>query len=167
MNQKKSGALYQQALSKAQGRRPNWKTVLEMLERASRQGSREAAYALATWYLHGKDGVLRKNVAAGTKLLRMSANRGYPQALYDLGVSYDLGIGVKENAERAFMNYLEAALRGDADATFEVATCFFHGDGIQQNKKLAMIYFKRAMELGSYKKDRSPLTIAMERTLIQ
>ena len=141
--------MYDEALSLARGQNPDLLQVLAMLEGALSQGDARAAYALGTWYIHGKEPALRKNLKEGVRLLRVAAAAGVPDALYDLAVCYQKGAGVVKNELRAVILYLEAGLRGEAGALKEVGRCFYHGYGVARNTKVARVFLDRAAELGS------------------
>lgn len=121
--------------------------VLHLLNGALEAGSGDAAYALATWYLHGKPPLVSRNLRKALALFRVAAKAGVASALYELAVCYQQGEGVKRDAGRAFQYYLQAALKGDADAVVEVARCFKYGYGIERNSAASRVFLKRAAEL--------------------
>ena len=49
--------------------------------------------------------------------------------------------------------YLKAAIRGSKEAIWEVSRCYHFGVGVKKNKELADIWYDRAEELGSIRKD--------------
>jgi TPR repeat protein len=112
-----------------------------MLEDALSRGDARAAYALGTWYIHGREPAVRKNLKEGVRLLRVAAAAGVPDALYDLAVCYQKGAGVAKNELRALALYLKAGLRGEPG--------FYHGYGVARNTKIARVFLDRAAELGS------------------
>jgi TPR repeat protein len=120
-----------------------------MLEDALSRGDARAAYALGTWYIHGREPTVRKNLKEAVRLLRIAAAAGVPDALYDLAVCYQKGAGVVKNELRAAALYLEAGLRGEAGGLKEIGRCFYHGYGVDRNTKIARVFLDRAAELGS------------------
>ncbi|WP_292972119.1 hypothetical protein [Mucilaginibacter sp.] len=50
----KGDRLYHKALSKAYSEETDLESIFELLERSLAQNNPKAAYALGTWYLHGK-----------------------------------------------------------------------------------------------------------------
>ena len=139
---------YQLALREALKKRPDYKQVLALLKRALKQGDPYAAYALATWYLHGSRG-FKKDIRKGTALLKQAAQGAVASANYDLAVSHENGIGVRKNEKRAFELYLTAALLGDKSAFFETGRCYFYGIGTKQDRRTAKIWLTRAKQLGA------------------
>jgi len=100
------------------------------LRQAAEKEYPPAVYALATWYLHGRE--VKKNHKRAATLLRKAADAGFPPAEYDLAVCYELGSGVKKNLVKAFGYYLRAANNCDIDAQAEVARCFYLRDRNQE-----------------------------------
>jgi TPR repeat protein len=142
-------SLYDEALSLARVKNPDLAQVRTMLEDALSRGDARAAYALGTWYIHGREPAVRKNLKEGVRLLRVAAAAGVPDALYDLAVCYQKGAGVAKNELRALALYLKAGLRGEPGALKEVGRCFYHGYGVARNTKIARVFLDRAAELGS------------------
>lgn len=106
-------------------RRADGVRAVEALER---KGDPLAAYAVATWRLHGSHGHVRDETAAAP-LLQYAADRGVPEAIYDLGQLIEgRRLGPKPRRE-AFTRYLTAAILGDRDAAHEVVRCTYHGIG--------------------------------------
>lgn len=130
--------LYEAALAGAKSGSMKPIEVSKDLEKASLLGSSDATYALATWYLHGT--FFKKNIATGTRLLKMASEAGIAHACYDLAYSFEAGIGVKQNLPKAFQLYMEAAMRGDASANTDVARCLWHGIGTRKNRTLADLW---------------------------
>jgi uncharacterized protein len=83
-----------------------------LLIRADKRGDPRATYALATWWLHGKDILVKKNLRKAVGLLRKAAD-AHPDATFDLAVSYEKGRGVRKSQKMAAKLYLKAALLGD------------------------------------------------------
>lgn len=137
---------YQRALVEARKKRPDNKKVLALLNNAMKKKDPNAAYALATWYLHGH--IFEKNINKGTKLLLRAARASVPDANYDLAVSYEKGVGVKKSAGRAFQLYLMAALLGEKQSLYEVGRCYYYGIGIRKDIKTARIWLRRAKQVG-------------------
>lgn len=129
---------YEKALRLARSKSQNLEKISKLLAESAELGSGEAAYALATWYLHGN--YFKTNLQKGTRLLRSAAKSGVPLACFDLAVSYEKGIILDQNFEKAFQLYMEASLRGDIAARKEVARCLWHGIGTPKNRTLANLW---------------------------
>jgi uncharacterized protein len=141
---------YAAALKEAQKKSADWERAFKLLNRAFRAGSAEAAYALATWHLHGRH--VTKNLRTALKLLRHAAKRNVPEALFDLAVCYEKGVGVKRNVRAAAEYYLRAALHGDHQAFSSVGRCYYHGIGVSKDRRLAWVWLDKGQELTLSKK---------------
>lgn len=119
--------------------------VYSLLEKALDQGDADAAYMLGNWFMHGKH--VEKNLRKATTLMRYAARNNVPAALYDMAVSYEKGNGVKKDARLAMEHYLRATIYGNQQAFHAVGRCYYCGVGVDENKRLARIWFKRAKEL--------------------
>ena len=153
MNGSDAEALFDRAMLEMRSEGSDTASVVRSLRQAIDAGSPHAAYALATWYLHGKDGIIPQDYAEAVKLLELAAEAHHPEALYDLGVCYYNGEGVDKNPGRAFELYLQAALHGDEDAVFKVGRSYFYGDGVAEDRRVADIWLDRAHELGTYEEE--------------
>jgi TPR repeat protein len=140
---------YEKALREMRSQKPNVRRALTWLQRAYKAGSADATYALATWYLFGQEPYIKQDIKHGNDMLRMAAAAGHGDALYDLGASYEMGVGLRKNTKKAFELYVRAALRGDAVAVNEVARCYHFGIGIAKDRRLSKIWYERARELGT------------------
>jgi uncharacterized protein len=72
-------------------------------------------------------------------MLRQAGRAGIPDALFDLGRSYEIGFGVAKSLQKAADCYIESALKGDMDAVYEVIRCVYWGIGLRRNKRLAYL----------------------------
>ena len=86
--------LVQQARELTIQKNPDFEKAYALLLQAYEAGSAEATYAIATWYLHGQ--YLKTDFRIGTKYLKKAANQNWPDALYDLAISYEGGLHVKK-----------------------------------------------------------------------
>jgi len=131
---------------------PDYEQAYKLLDLAYKRGSPEATYAIATWYLHGGH-FLEQDYVKGTEYLKKAAEMKWPDAMYDLAVSYERGVYVSKNQKKAFLLYLQSALRGSSEAVYEVSRCYYFGIGTRKNKVLGAIWYDRAEELGSVRND--------------
>lgn len=141
-----SGTSYEKALREMEREKPNFKLVMELLNHGIQSGDAKAAYALGTWYLHGKN--VRKNTNKAIELLKKAAKENIPEACFDLAVFFETGKNDTKDDKAAFQFYLKAAIRNDAQAIYEVGRCYYYGVGTKKNKAMADIWLERAQELG-------------------
>ncbi len=100
--------------------------VGEKLELArAADGSKD--YRVALRHLNG-DGV-QKNATEGVAWLERSAQQGYANAQYDLGVALRDGVGASADDQRALTWLRLAAEAGDPRAQFEVGRMYVAGKG--------------------------------------
>lgn len=142
---------YLSALKIMQSKAPDKAKAFKYLQRAFELKDASAAYALATWYLHGI--YVKKDLKRGVKFLRQAISTEYiPEAFYDLAISYEKGLGIKKDEKKAYDLYLNAAIWGHKKSYFEVGRCLFYGLGVSKNKSLARSWLKRAEILGYERK---------------
>jgi uncharacterized protein len=84
---------------------------VKKLHKLGHKGDLQAQILLHIMYKHGTDGV-DKNDAEATAWTRKLANRGIPNAQYDLGSNYATGQGVPQDYEVAKKWYRMAAAQG-------------------------------------------------------
>ncbi len=70
------------------------------------------------------------------------------EAQYMLGVMYDGGDGVPQDAAEAVRWYLRAAEQGDADAQYNLGVSYANGEGISQDDVEAAYWYRQAAEQG-------------------
>ncbi len=108
--------------------------TLNCLYEAFELGSVEAAYALGSFYLHGKH--VKRNPEKAMEYLSIAANSMYVEALKDIALGSERGDLLPKNEKRAFKNYFLAMLAGDTDAMYEVGRCYCYGIGTERNQPL-------------------------------
>ena len=144
----RAAILYGEALQEAEKSNPDVPKVIALLERAIEGGDSKAMYALATWYLNGRQPYVSIDHAKAFPLLEKAAAAQNPDALHDLAVCFDRGWAVAEDKRKAFEYYLQAALLGDAQSFYEVGRCYYHGSGVDHDSRLSEIWLDRAEQLG-------------------
>ncbi len=80
--------------------------------------------------------------------LEPEAKRGNAEAQYHLGVMYDAGQGVPQNAGKALRWYLNAAELGHKQAQYNAAVMYNEGRGTAPNPTLALQWFSKAAQQG-------------------
>jgi TPR repeat protein len=76
-------------------------------------------------------------------------NANNAEALYNLGLCYEIGQGVYQNEIRAFEFYKKSAHQGFTDAQYKLGYCYEHGIGVDINKETAFGLYKLAADNGS------------------
>jgi uncharacterized protein len=139
---------YDAALDEMYSGAPDVGKALALLKEAHAAGDNRATYALATWYIHGKAPVVKRDLGNAVALLKEAARAGNPDALFDLGVAYESGETGEPDVVEAFRSYVGAALRGHLQSLYEVGRCYEHGIGVPADIAIADIWLNRAAELG-------------------
>jgi len=142
---------YGAALREARRKGGELKKAYKLLIKAYKSGDKRAAYALGTWYLHGQEDLVERNLTRAVALLREAAQANHPDALHDLAVCYAKGAGVRRSDSRAVELYLRAALYGDKQSAYEVGRCYWHGTGVQRDRRVARIWLEYAEQFGIQK----------------
>ncbi len=121
--------------------------VAAHMRAASVSGDVRADYSIASCLLAGVRGFQHDPVAA-VPLLKRAAAGNVVEAMFDLGVSFDRGIGVQADPREAYCWYLRAALRGDLTALSYVANYSTHGHGVARDDQVALVWYEVAEVLG-------------------
>ena len=66
----------------------------------------------------------------------------------DLGNSYYMGEGVRQNSEIAGYWYRKDAAQRDTKANYNLGLCYMEGEGVRKSKHWARHYFAKATALG-------------------
>ena len=147
MAERKHKQIYKKAMKAAKSKNPNNEAVFELLKAAYKEGSGDAAAAIANWYVHGI--YVRKNARTAVSWFSRSAKLGSGEGYHGLAVSFQQGSGgVKKSQRKAYEYYVAAALRGEESSLREVGRCLWYGYGVKLDKTLAEIWLARADELG-------------------
>jgi len=120
------------------------KEALKWYRKAAEQGHANAQYNLGFCYGNG-DGV-KKNLQEAIKWIRLAAEQGHEGAkdfLKDV-LGDENNVDFSDSAER----YREGAEQGDAEAQFNLGSCYYHGEGIEEDKEEALKWFLKAAEQG-------------------
>ena len=77
-----------------------------------------------------------------------SAEQGDVAAQYNLGLSYDYGLGVPQDDARAVLWYRIAANQGHAAARYNLGVMYRYGEGVPQDFTEAIAWFRQAADQG-------------------
>ena len=102
-------------------------------------------YAYCLCYNVGNDG----NYEEGFKILSELAEKGYPEAMYNLGKIYFEGHGTRKDIIRANYWLMRATEGGHLFAAKMLGDCYYDGIGVAIDHKLAFRYYKKAADLGN------------------
>jgi uncharacterized protein len=116
--------------------------VAKLLLEADSCGDGRATYALSSWYLHGI--YFEKNLKKATEFLRKAVNLQIPEAFHDLGFSYEAGIGVRKNVNKAYRLYLIGTILGDKDSMYKLSLMHKTGSGTFKDLQISRLLEKNS-----------------------
>ena len=101
------------------------------------------------WGGPGQEAFDRGDYVAAVELWRSEAAEGSAEAMFGLGLTFDLGLGVRRSPATALQWYLEAADDGLASAQFNVAVMLDAGVGVPHDPVAAASWYARAAANGN------------------
>ena len=132
----------------------DFKTAIELFEKAANDGHAEAQYRLSCCYddATGVD----YNREEAFKWLRKSAENQYSVAMCDLARHSESGLGTEADESKAEEWFLKAAkaLRKDAEkgntnAMTELGWSYMSGKGVEKDEKEGVKWYQKAADLGN------------------
>lgn len=91
----------------------------------------------------------QKNYTAVYNEIKPLADKNIPEALYNLGLLYDRGLGIEKNETQAFNLYLKAAKGGFSQAQFLLGVMYSSDDSItKKNIKESLRWYRLSAEQG-------------------
>ena len=82
-------------------------------------------------------------------LYLQAAKQNHPVATYRVAVCFEVGAGVKKDANKAILYYRRAYLLGNGTAMYKLAMILLHGDlGVTPNPKEGISLLKKAISTG-------------------
>jgi len=107
---------------------------------------------LSVWnpirYVYPKGYRAEQNIKEAAKWLTKSAEQGYPNALFVLGLYKSAGLGVAKDRKETIRLWTKAAEQGFMPAQCLLGSRYAYGDGVPQDYKEAVKWYKKAAEQG-------------------
>lgn len=107
----------------------------------------EAQLVLAAIFRGGEIGP--PDIKSAIENISAAANRGFPLAQFELGVAYDLGLGVTQNYANAAAWYEKASALGVIEAKYNLGTLYEEGLGVPRDYDTALVYYQEAARNGN------------------
>jgi len=126
-------------------RRGDFEAALREWRPLAAQGDSESQYRLARMYYHGEG---ERNDALAAQWYERAAEQGHVKAQNNIGMLYEQGRGVDEDASLAVAWYRRAADHGLATAQSNLARMYDRGLGVAQDEAEATVWYRRAAEQG-------------------
>lgn len=135
----------------------------ELLKKADSAGHPEASYYIGILYRNGLNG--KHDPQEALDWFFRSASFGNRDALYNLHMAFDNGLGgVDEDVQAAFMYALAAAELGHADAQYKLGLLYASGEGVKNDLVLGYMWLEIAAFAESFdfppKNSRTELRLA-------
>ena len=125
-------------------RRPrNTTAAREWFEKAAAQHEPDSLYRLGMARLNGQAG-LEKDLAKGVALIIEAANRGSIDAINQMGMCYQFGVGVPLDKVAAAGWFRFAAEYDLPAALANIGQCYETGQGVKPDLETAVRYFRAA-----------------------
>ena len=117
--------------------------------KVAKEESPESLFELGLNYLKGNDSLdIDMDKEKGIVLIRRSAEQGYADAQFNLGLAYYRGEGVSQDYTQAVSWYRKAAEQGVAAAQYNLGVCYYKGEGVSQDYTQAVSWWCKAAEQG-------------------
>lgn len=116
-----------------------------LYEQAAELGNPNAQFEMGTSIAYGK---IDRPLSDAVKWLELAVKNNHIEAINNLAICYQQGIGAEKDLKRAFSLYSLAVSKGDAMAEFNVGQAYYFGLGVERNLPKAIECVERAAEAG-------------------
>lgn len=116
------------------------KETIKQLIRHAELEKPEIYHMLGTWYLAGKH--VKKNLKRALSYFQKAADEDVIEALYQLALHHESGIGTQQDTQEAYLLFVKAALNGHRPSAQKVAD--IHASKPKTNKNLATLWAQYA-----------------------
>ena len=133
------------------------KKGIELLRKAVDFGNPLAMFCLGVFLTDDAEVQLQQE---GIEMLERAANSGYEEALFICGYSYLYGnFPIQKNPSKAFSFFRRAYELGDVGAAYYLGICYDHGAGIEENKAIALSYYKKYLKHCDISDENYPVAV--------
>ena len=119
---------------------------VKQMDEAEKLPQEAMEYNTGLMYYKGRG--VEQSFTEAAKWFRLSAQKGYAQALYTLGYMYSRGSGVPQSMAQAFKHFSLAAEQGYGPAQFAVGYMYAKGQSVKEDKLLAHMWLNLAAATG-------------------
>lgn len=88
------------------------------------------------------------NYVKAFPLYKDVAEKGYPEAQFNVGLMYQYGRGVKKDFKQAVYWYQKAAKQGEAQSQTNLGIMYDNGQGVKKDFKQAIYWYQKAAQQG-------------------
>lgn len=128
------------------GTEPDINEAIRLLKAAAKEGLTGAMQDLGFIY-YGGEGAIPRDFRAAARWWRMGAEHGDAKCMYELGLCFRDGEGVRRSYRDAVAWWRKGAELSHSDCIGCLGWCAFHGKGVKRDDAAAVGYFRRALEL--------------------
>ena len=89
--------------------------------------------------------------AGALKIWQPKADQGDPDAMTNIGVLYQYGLGIPRSMKKAAAMYERAAQLGFVTAQYDLGNLYYDGNGVDRDRKQAARWYTAAAQGGSAK----------------
>ena len=130
----------------------DFKAAAQWYKKAAAEGNEYAQFKLAECYYNGTG--VNEDKEKACELYKKAADHGNRDAIAKLAEYYQIIIETDDDEydddEVVFSEELmHAAEQGDAEAQFQLAECYFFGDGIEEDEEEARKWYQKAADQGN------------------
>ena len=94
-----------------------------------------------------KDAFTANDYEKAVEYYQLAADQGYVDAMFNLGIMYQGGIGVAQDYEKALEYARMSMERGVSEGALLLGELYAEGKGVEQDYAKALEYFQKALEL--------------------
>ncbi|MDR2090174.1 MAG: leucine-rich repeat protein [Clostridiales bacterium] len=120
------------------------KNIVEIVEKAARDGKPEYLVVLADMYSFGLG--KPQSFTEAFNYYTKAAVQGNAEAMCDLGYMYSVGQGAKKDLEQSFNWYKKSADLGYLHSIRDMGVCYYEGSGTAKDCTEAVKWFRKASE---------------------
>lgn len=130
---------------------PYYEKILELYERAARQGNAEAQHEVAMIYYNGLG--VERDYRKGIEWDEKAAKQNYLIAKLVLASVYSENNAGPDNPitdpQKALYWYQQASLQGSSSADFSVGMSYYYGNGTTVDYQKALVYLNKSADAGN------------------
>jgi TPR repeat protein len=121
---------------------------LSMFEYVAKYGDTEVQFKVAFAYEYC---ILEPNHVEAFKWYSEAAKKSHKEAIYHLGLLYEMGLGTSQDYQRAIQLYEQAGQLGSDSAFYQLGHTYHYGSGVDIDSIKAIEYYTLSVELGNPK----------------
>jgi TPR repeat protein len=106
-----------------------------------------AASLFAGNFEKGVESYNKGNYTESIKYFKKAGENGNADAMNNLGVMYESGMGVEKDPKEEFKWYKKAAENGSADAMNNLGVMYLNGEGVEKDLSEALKWFKKLLKM--------------------